>query len=254
MKGTEMKKIGDGDHHVLCLHGWFGSADGWGFWPDVADTSSYTWWFPDMRGYGARRGETGEFTMKEYAADALAAADEAGLSRFSLVGHSMGGKAVASLLAQAGADRVRALVGLTPVAPAPVPLDADGEGLFFGAPASDDNRRAILDFTTGNRNSGVWLDRMVAFSRENSDEAAFDGAVKSWVGDDYLADVGRPDTPIAVIVGEHDPALSAEVMRQSWMQIYPNVELIEVPNAGHYPMFETPVQLATLIEGFLGQH
>jgi pimeloyl-ACP methyl ester carboxylesterase len=73
---------------------------------------------------------------------------------------------------------------------------------------------------------------MVAFSRENSDEAAFDGAVKSWVGDDYLADVGRPDTPIAVIVGEHDPALSAEVMRQSWMQIYPNVELIEVPNAG----------------------
>jgi cytochrome P450 len=52
MKGTEMKKIGDGDHHVLCLHGWFGSADGWGFWPDVADTSSYTWWFPDMRAAG----------------------------------------------------------------------------------------------------------------------------------------------------------------------------------------------------------
>lgn len=249
-----MKRIGSGEHQVLCLHGWFGSAEGWGFWPEVADTEGYTWWFPEMRGYGARRGESGEFTMKEYAADALAAADEAGIGRFSLVGHSMGGKAAASLLAQAGEDRVRALLALTPVAPAPVPLDADGEALFYGAPAEDGNRRGIIDFTTGNRNSGVWVDRLVAFSRENSDEVAFDGAVKSWVGDDYLAEVGRPATPIACVVGEHDPALSAEVMRQSWMQIYPNVELIEIPNAGHYPMFETPVQLATVIEDFLGRH
>ncbi|MGH3412190.1 MAG: alpha/beta fold hydrolase [Marmoricola sp.] len=248
---STVKQVGTGGHHVLCLHGWFGSAEGWGYWPEVADRHGYTWWFPEMRGYGARRGETGEFTMKEYAADTLAAADAAGVDRFSVVGHSMGGKAAASLLAQAP-DRVRALVGVSPVAPAPVPLDDEGHGLFFGAPDSDENRRAILDLTTGNRNSDAWLDDMVADSREASDVAAFTGAVESWVGDDYLADVGRPATPILCIVGENDPALSAEVMRQSWLQIYPNATLEELPSCGHYAMHESPVWLATRIESFLG--
>ena len=163
----KVKSVGSGDHAVVCLHGWFGSADGWGFLPDVVDRARFTYWFPEMRGYGARRDEVGDYSMKEYAADALAMADEIGLDRFSVVGHSMGGKAAASLLAQAP-DRVRALVGVNPVAPAPVPLDEDGRGLFFGAPESDDNRRAIIDFTTGGRNSAAWVDDMVAFSRAGS--------------------------------------------------------------------------------------
>jgi len=247
---SAVKRVGNGAHQVVCLHGWFGSADGWGYLPEVVDGERFTYWFPEMRGYGARREETGAFTMQEYAADALAAVDELGLDRFSVVGHSMGGKAAASLLAQAG-DRVRALVGICPVAPAPVPLDDDGKALFFGAPEEDANRRAIIDFTTGGRNSGAWLDRMVAFSREQSTQDAFAGAVESWVNDDYLAEVGRPDTPIACLVGENDPALSAEVMRQSWMQIYPDVTLVELASCGHYPMHEAPVWLATQIEGFL---
>lgn len=245
-----MKKVGEGAHAVLCLHGWFGSGEGWGYLPEVADRRDFTWWFPEMRGYGARRAESGDFTMKEYAADALALADEQGLETFSVVGHSMGGKAAAALLALAP-DRVRALVGISPVPPAPVPLDDDGRALFFGAPENDDNRRAIIDLTTGNRNSARWLDDMVAFSRANSSLEAFTGAVRSWVDDDYLAEVGRPETPIACIVGEHDPALSAEVMRQSWMQIYPNVTLIELASCGHYAMHESPVWLATQIETFL---
>ncbi|MQA63954.1 MAG: alpha/beta hydrolase, partial [Actinophytocola sp.] len=146
MDASAVKRVGTGQHAVICLHGWFGSADGWGYWPEVADGWAYSWWFPEMRGYGARKDETGDYTMKEYAADALAFAD------------------------------------------------ADGEGLFFGAPEKDENRRAIIDFTTGNRNSGHWLDAMVAFSRANSTEEAFAGAVRSWVRDDYLADVGKPET------------------------------------------------------------
>lgn len=245
-----VKSVGSGDHAVICLHGWFGSADGWGYLPEVVDQERFTYWFPEMRGYGSRRDESGDFTMKEYAADALAAADELGLESFSVLGHSMGGKAAASLLAQAP-GRVRALVGVAPVAPAPVPLDEDGHGLFFGAPESDLNRRAIIDLTTGNRHSSAWLDSMVRFSRENSAQEAFAGAVESWVNDDYLADVGRPGTPIACFVGETDPALSAEVMRQSWMQIYPDVTLVELAACGHYPMHEAPVWLATQIEAFL---
>lgn len=245
-----MKKVGTGDHAVICLHGWFGSAEGWGYLPDIVDGDRFTYWFPEMRGYGERRTESGEYSMAEYAADALAAADEAGLDTFSVLGHSMGGKAAACLLADAG-ERVRSLVGVSPVSPAPVPLDPDGHGLFFGAPADDGNRRAIIDFTTGGRNSGAWLDDMVAFSRDACTEEAFAGAVSSWVEDDYTERVSRPDTPILCLVGEHDPALSAEVMDQTWKQFYPDVTVEQLASCGHYAMYEAPVWLVTRIEDFL---
>jgi len=245
-----VKRVGEGDHAVICLHGWFGSAEGWGYLPEVVDKSRFSYWFPEMRGYGARRDESGSFTMKEYAADALAVADELGLDRFSVLGHSMGGKAGACLVAQAP-DRVRALVGVSPVPPAPVPLDEAGHGLFFGAAENDDNRRAIIDFTTGGRNSAAWLDDMVAFSRGSSSQEAFAGAVESWVNDDHVAEVSGATTPISCIVGENDPALSADVMRQSWMQMYPNVDLVELPSCGHYAMYEAPVWLVTQVETFL---
>jgi pimeloyl-ACP methyl ester carboxylesterase len=247
-----VKSVGSGDHAVVCLHGWFGSSEGWGYFPEAVDGSRFTYYFPDMRGYGARRDETGDFTMKEYAADALAALDEAGVERFSIVGHSMGGKAAAALLALAGDDRVNAMIGIAPVSPAPFPFDDDGRKLFFDAPEQAGNRRGIIDFTTGNRNGAGWLDAMVAGSLATSTVEAFAGAVASWGDDDYLGDIGTPPTPITCLVGEHDPALSAEYMEAFWVQQYSNVTVETLPACGHYPMHEVPVWLATRIEGILG--
>ena len=59
--------IGSGDRHVMALHGWFGSARGWGSLPEYLDGSAFTYVFPDLRGYGGRRDVTGEFTMAEAA-------------------------------------------------------------------------------------------------------------------------------------------------------------------------------------------
>lgn len=253
LMSDSMKSLGNGSHAVICLHGWFGSAEGWGFLPQVADLETFTYYFPELRGYGARRAQTGTYSMQEYAADALSAADDIGLQTFSVVGHSMGGKAAAALLIQAR-ERVRAFVGISPVAPAPVPMDDGSHELFFGAAEDPAKRKSIIDFTTGNRYSAAWLDAMVRHSVENSTPEAFAGAVQSWVNDDYTEQLGSTETPIAVIAGEHDPAMSAEVMRQSWMQMYKYVELIEMPSCGHYAMYETPVALATHVEKFLADH
>ena len=35
-------KVGSGDHHVLALHGWFGSALGWGQLPEYLNTADVT--------------------------------------------------------------------------------------------------------------------------------------------------------------------------------------------------------------------
>jgi len=121
--------VGSGDHRVLALHSWFGSARGWGSLPEFLDGSAYTWVFMNLRGYGDRPDTAGEFTVDEVAAD----------------------------------------------------------------------------------------------------------------------------TPVKLIVGVNDPALSADLMEQTWMVTFPDAGLTILPDAGHYPMFESPVSLATSIEEFLGR-
>jgi pimeloyl-ACP methyl ester carboxylesterase len=65
-----------------------------------------------------------------------------------------------------------------------------------------------------------------------------------------------PPTVVGTAQGErheHDPALGEETVRQTWLPLYPQARLEVAANAGHYPMFEAPANLATLVERFLAE-
>lgn len=244
--------IGTGPRTVLLTHGWFGSSTGWGPFVDCLDREAFTWVFTDVRGYGARRGEQGDQSLDETAGDLLALADELGADRFSLVGHSMGGAVVQRVLALAP-DRVEALVGISPVGAMPTPFDEAGRALFWGAATNRDNRFGIVDFTTGNRNSAVWVNQVVDHSYEHSTEAAFANVLEAWADADFADEVRGRELPVLAVVGEHDPALGEATVRATWLSLYPQAQLEVVRNAGHYPMFEAPVNLATIVERFLSR-
>lgn len=245
-------QVGSGDHHVLAMHGWFGSALGWGHLPEYLNTADFTYVFTDVRGYGSRRGEPGSYTMAEAAADAIELADDLGWDRFSLLGHSMSGVAIQHVLAQAP-HRVRRLVGVAPVPASGLPLGEAEWALFSGAAASREKRAAIVNFATGNRLPPAFVTAIVRHSLDNSDEAAFAGYLPSWARADIVAQVKGAELPVKVITGEHDPSQPAEFMEQAWLQLYPNSELEVLRGTGHYPMHETPVSLAAAIEEFLGR-
>ena len=86
--------VGSGDHHVFVLHGWFGSADGWGLFPTYLDGQRFSYHFTDNRGYGARMDQRGHYSLDEVADDVLALADSLDVQTFSLIGPSMGGAEV----------------------------------------------------------------------------------------------------------------------------------------------------------------
>lgn len=242
--------LGSGTRQVIALHGWLGDHRAYEPIRPHLDGSAFSYAFMDYRGYGDAKDQPGDFTMDEIAADTLALADHLGWDSFSLIGHSMGGMAIQRVLAKVP-ERVRALVGINPVPASGVPFDEPGWELFSGAAEKAGNRRAILDMTTGNRLTGIWLDSMVAHSLEHSTPEAVDAYLQAWAKSDFHKEIQGSQLPVKVIVGEHDPALNAEVMRQTWLQSYPDVELEELANAGHYPMNETPVALATTVERFL---
>ncbi len=242
--------VGNGPHKVLVLHGWFG--DGHAFAPMEPSLTrdEFTYAFIDYRGYGGMRDSAGDFTIDEIAADALALADHLGFAQFSLIGHSMGGMAVQRVLTMA-TPRIRKLIAITPVPASGVPFDDAGWALFSGAADKPENRYAIIDYTTGNRLARTWIQQIVDYSLAHSSRDAFAAYLPAWAKTDFSASIAGLRLPVKVIVGAHDPALNTAVMQATYLDSYPDSELEVMANAGHYPMHETPVALATSIENFM---
>ena len=243
-------RVGTGPRGVIALHGWLGDRHAFAAMEDALSHTDFSYVFMDCRGYGDLMKDDGPFTMEQVAADALDLADALGWDTFSLLGHSMGGKAIQRVLTRAP-ERVDKLVAVTPVPASGVPFDDAGRALFEGAVDKAENRYAIIDFTTGNRLTPSWIHRKVDYSLAHCERAAFSAYFRSWSGDDFSSEVrGRPH-PVHVIVGAHDPALGASVMQDTFLAWYPHATMETLANAGHYPMDETPVALVTAIEAFL---
>ena len=242
--------MGKGEHRVLVLHGWFGDHTMLTPMKDALSLDEFTYVSMDYRGYGTSRAIRGDYTMAEISKDAMELAGSLGWDRWSLVGHSMGGMAVQRVLADTP-RRVRKLVAITPVPASGVPFDSDMLKLFEGAATSLDNRRAIIDFAVGGRLSRTWVDRMARYSEETATIEAFAAYFQAWSKTSFVDAIKGNTTPIKVIIGQHDPSLTAEVMNATYLAWYPNAELEVMPNAGHYPMDETPIALATSMEAFL---
>nr|WP_237527335.1 MULTISPECIES: alpha/beta hydrolase [unclassified Streptomyces] len=242
--------LGEGPHKVIAVHGWF--ADRSAYEPVLADldTAAFTYAVVDLRGYGEAKDTAGAYTTTEGAADVLDLADHLGWERFSLIGHSMGGSVAQRVLAVAP-HRVRRLVGVSPVPASGLRLPPEQWELFASAAQDPESRRTIIDITTGGVRPQAWLDRMVRRSLAVSDAKAFRAWLDSWAGDDFHTEVeGSPVAALAV-TGALDPALSADLMRRTWLRSYPQGELAELPGAGHYAMDEVPLELIRTVEDFL---
>ncbi|PRW63847.1 hypothetical protein CEP50_08485 [Actinopolyspora mortivallis] len=162
----------------------------------------------------------------------------------------MGGMIAQHVLLKAP-NRLRCLVGISPVPASGVPLDEESWELFAAAAWNPQNRRAIIDMTSGNRLPEPWLEAAVRRSVERSDRNAFRRYLDSWAGTDIHERIAGTETPVLVCAGAHDKALPPEVMRKTWLRWYPNAELEVFADAGHYAPEEVPLAMVALMEGFL---
>lgn len=244
------KLVGEGSQKVMVLHGWLGDSSAFDPVLPFLDKSTFTYAFMDYRGYGKSIDLPGEHTIAEIGQDALSLADSLGWEQFSLIGHSMGGMAIQWIAAHAP-DRILKMTGITPVPASGFPFDAATEALFRGAKDNPENRYAILMHTTGGRLNLMFGRVMTERSLAQTTPDAFDDYLTAWSQTVFFEQVACLQTPFQVLVGEYDPAVTADLMEATLLQWFPNAELTVIENAGHYPMIEVPVTLVTLWESFL---
>ncbi|CAD6514611.1 3-oxoadipate enol-lactonase 2 [Paraburkholderia kirstenboschensis] len=245
-------QFGHGPHKVIVLNGWFGSSSDWNALTPALDPERFTYAFFDYRGYGLSRDIHGAFTFDEVASDVLALADHLDWWRFSLVGHSMGGMAMQRVLL-AAPERIVKMAGISAVPACGSRMD-DSRLAMFSAAIDDVARRAgIIHFSTGSRLAARWSAHLAQQSQRESRREAFAAYLPHWATGDFAAQVAGNPTPVKLFVGEHDPAITADLTTGTWLKWYPNAALETLPNAGHYAMYEVPVALATALENWLSQ-
>lgn len=247
----ETYRYGSGPIRVILIHGWFGDAHDFDAMFAAVDPDAFSFACIEFRGYGDRRGEAGPYDVSTIAADAIAVADRLGWQRFSVVGHSMGGKAALKVAADAP-HRVERLCGISPVWAGRSPFDDKALALFRSARDALAARQGIIANTTGGRLPPVWSRRVAEHSAATSERDAFAAYFESWALDDFSA-TASVTTPTLIVVGAHDPGVSEAVVRATWLARLPNATMTVLPDCGHYAANECPLILAAHLTDFLAK-
>jgi pimeloyl-ACP methyl ester carboxylesterase len=221
-------------------------------WVDLMDHLDHPAIALDYRGHGSS-GRQGPFLPADYAADALAAMDAAGLDRGVLVGASVGG-AVSVELAVAAPGRVAGIA-------------------LFGAALSFDMDEAALDEAiAGLRRLGVeeWFRTLSGSILGPDASPALPDRIATLAGGrptelieeilrgTFLAADSRPAAhavqtagppPALVVAGTHDP--TCPTTKADELAGYLVCPCVVMDQIGHLPMLEAPKESAVLLSNFL---
>ncbi len=262
----ELVEAGEGGRPLLLLHGFTGTKEDFSDWFGALAAEGWHVVAPDQRGHGssAKPDTEADYSLEQFASDALALADRLGFERFAVLGHSMGGMLTQHLVL-AAPHRVTALVlmdthhgSLDSVDPQLVTMGielARAQGMevvadVVAAMGEDDPlvTPAYREMIERRPERKVQSDanlRAVAPAMY----AAMLAAITSAATEDRLAHLAGLDVPTLVMVGEQDAPFLVASERMA--ATIPGARLAVIPGGGHSPQLEAPDAWWEALAGFL---
>ena len=252
--------FGQGPEKVLVFHDWMGDSKNYDPVLPFLDPYSFTYVFADLRGYGQSLHLEGKYTAEESASDAFQIASHLGWDRFHLIGHSMSGMVVQRMALddwRSGARKLKSLIGITPVSANGYPADDDTKAFLWGLIQERERSELGFSMLTGQRLLDSWSRLKTLRHLETSSKEAMEGYFNMWLEQDFSEELkdAHVETPLLVIGGRQDlPGFQEPHLQSTFGTWYPNIEFCYITDAGHYPMQETPVYLATQLQKFISKH
>jgi pimeloyl-ACP methyl ester carboxylesterase len=148
-------------------------------------------------------------------------------------------------------ERVRAVVAVTPVPATGAKMPPEVLAVFESAATDDAAAAMVVEISLGQRCTPALTRHVLRGRRATVDAPVFSAYLKAFTATDFSSEAAGLRCPLLVLYGEHDGGVSGEMVNAVFPSLYPAVQLRVLPNAGHYPMVETPPHLVTVVERFL---
>jgi pimeloyl-ACP methyl ester carboxylesterase len=227
-------------------------AESWKPTADFLDLQKFSFAFMDVRGYGRSKALKGKFDSDEIASDVFNLADKLGWDKFFLIGHSMCGLAAQKAALLDKESRIIKVILITPVSSAGFPVDNKTKEYFQSIVQNEEVARSAFGVFTENRLSENWKRNRARRHVMVTDALAQRMYIDMWTGENFSLEMKSVNKPFLVLAGRHDHPLFQLETQKNQFSHFRNVEFLEIENAGHFPMQEVPVFLATKIEEFFG--
>ncbi len=241
---------GSGPQNIVLVHGYQSSARIWRLMQESLDAAKYHSVAISHRGAGDsdRSVSIDDYSIETFAADDFAATQALGISKFVLVGHSMGGATV-TRFALDHADVVQALVLLDPAPLAGRELAPDWESQVRAQFAPERGREEP------GSNAGNTPDEfraaLAADVARNPIERMLGGR-KSMGAQRLRQRLPELSMPVMVVGGDRDTTVGTENIVTEYLTLKPEVRSLHFFHGiGHSPNVECASELATVIDRFV---
>lgn len=256
----EVHDHGSGDPALLLLHGFTGSSLDW---TDVVGdlSTDHRLVTYDQRGHGdsTNTGDPSTYTIDQLTRDLTSVVDQLGLSRFDLLGHSMGG-IVAMQYALAHPEALRSLILMDTFAAPTGGIPATWVDYVTGV-ARGQGMPAVAEMFLSYIDQAPNADQLTPERREDlagrlryklthMDVEALDQLGRGLGTFDAMLDgLAELRMPVTVIVGENDAGLRepADLMAKT----IPGALLEVIPASGHSPQEDNAPAWLAAVRGHL---
>lgn len=225
---------------------------------------------PDLLGHGESDAPPdGDYSIAAQARRVVALADQLGLARFALMGHSMGGLISLYIGAQLAAARLTHLIdvgGILSGRATPRLIWLNGAlvllPVFFPALLRLQTRLAEQHPRVGKFFFRTWfadMDRLpyAAWAADRRYATRPDARLARWragwatLNTDISALLSRIGAPTLILFGARDGAVSVREGILAAARI-PNSRFLLFEGCGHFPMLEAPERFLAVVSAFLG--
>ena len=222
---------------MVCLHYFGGSGRAWA---QVAASLGSRWHcvMPDLRGFGDSGPLPAGFTVADAADDVLTMMHDLGLQRYTLAGHSMGGKIALAVAARQPPGLAR-LVLLAPSPPTPEPIEAAERALMLAS--QSDREVAERTICQGSAHA---LPKALLELAINDQLRASPTAWSWWLEQGSKENISgilaAINVPCQLLVGTQDRRITEALVRREVMPYLSKSNLQIIEGAAHLLPLEAP--------------
>ncbi|ALD22310.1 alpha/beta fold hydrolase [Hymenobacter sp. DG25A] len=209
----------------------------------------YSFLAPDLGGFGGAPAPPQGFSVDAYARQITAFVAQHSLTRYVLVGHSMGGKIALAL----AANQPPGLVGvalLSPSPPTPEPMTDEGRAASLKAFGKKDSAENTLRHITA-QPLPAEDQAQILHDNLHSSRPAWEAWLLHGSRENIAGRLGNIIVPCLLLAGDRDEVMSPSVHGLETLPLLPPGTPLEIiGGAGHLLPYEAPGEVAEQLRAF----